>query len=69
MSTSVVEPMEEAISGVSGIDELQSRMSEVRATVTVRFVLERDINDAAQDVREIRRRRTDPELSFVARGQ
>src|SRR6476661_1066965 len=52
MSTSVIEPMEEAISGVSGIDELQSRMAEGRATVTVRFVLERDINDASNDVRE-----------------
>ena len=52
MSTSVIEPMEEAISGVSGIDELQSRMSEGRATITVRFVLERDINDASNDVRE-----------------
>src|SRR6476620_6913114 len=52
MSTSVVEPMEEAISGVSGIDELQSRMAEGRATITVRFVLERDINDASNDVRE-----------------
>ena len=52
MSTSVVEPMEEAISGVSGIDELQARMAEGRAQITVRFVLERDINDAANDVRE-----------------
>ena len=52
MSTSVIEPMEEAISGVSGIDELQSRMAEGRATITVRFVLERDINDASNDVRE-----------------
>src|SRR3954463_780899 len=52
MSTSVIEPMEEAISGVSGIDEIQSRMAEGRATITVRFVLERDINDASNDVRE-----------------
>src|SRR6266542_1482458 len=52
MSTSVVEPMEEAISGVSGIDEMQARMSEGRANITVRFVLERDLNDAANDVRE-----------------
>jgi HAE1 family hydrophobic/amphiphilic exporter-1 len=52
MSTSVVEPMEEAISGVSGIDELSARISEGRAQITVRFVLERDINDAANDVRE-----------------
>jgi HAE1 family hydrophobic/amphiphilic exporter-1 len=52
MSTSVVEPMEEAISGVSGIDELQARISEGRAQLTVRFVLERDLNDASNDVRE-----------------
>src|SRR6476469_483250 len=52
MSTSVVEPMEEAISGVSGIDELQARISEGRAQITVSFVLERDLNDASNDVRE-----------------
>ena len=52
MSTSVVEPMEEAISGVSGIDEIQARIAEGRGQITVRFVLERDINDAANDVRE-----------------
>ena len=52
MSSSVVEPMEEAISGVSGIDDIQSRIAEGRATLTVRFVLERDLNDASNDVRE-----------------
>jgi HAE1 family hydrophobic/amphiphilic exporter-1 len=52
MSSSVVEPMEEAISGVSGIDEIQARIAEGRATLTVRFVLERDLNDASNDVRE-----------------
>ncbi len=52
MSTSVVEPMEEAISGVSGIDEIQARISEGRGQITVRFVLERDLNDASNDVRE-----------------
>ncbi len=52
MSSSVVEPMEEAISGVSGIDEIQARISEGRGQITVRFVLERDINDASNDVRE-----------------
>src|SRR5262245_4972459 len=52
ISSSVVEPMEEAISGVSGIDELQARISEGRAMLTIRFVLERDLNDASNDVRE-----------------
>ena len=44
--------MEEAISGVSGIDEIQARIAEGRGQITVRFVLERDLNDAANDVRE-----------------
>src|SRR5215217_6071934 len=52
LSSSVVEPMEEAISGVSGIDEIQARISEGKASITIRFVLERDLNDAANDVRE-----------------
>jgi HAE1 family hydrophobic/amphiphilic exporter-1 len=52
MSTSVVEPMEQAISGVSGIDEISARISEGNARIVVRFVLERDLNDAANDVRE-----------------
>ncbi len=52
MSTSVVEPMEQAISGVSGIDELSARISEGQARLIVRFVLERDLNDAVNDVRE-----------------
>src|SRR3954449_12658955 len=52
LSPAVVEPMEEAISGVSGIDEMQARISEGKASITVRFVLERDLNDAANDVRE-----------------
>src|SRR5947199_1284441 len=53
MATSVVEPMEEALSSISGIDEMSSmRISEGKAQITVRFVLERDINDAANDVRE-----------------
>ena len=52
MSTSVVEPMEQAISGVSGIDEISARISEGSARIIVRFVLERDLNEAVNDVRE-----------------
>src|SRR5580765_1235142 len=52
VSSSVVEPMEQSISGVSGIDEISARISEGKASITVRFVLERDLNDAVNDVRE-----------------
>jgi HAE1 family hydrophobic/amphiphilic exporter-1 len=52
ISSSVIEPMEQAISGVSGIDEISARISEGKANITVRFVLERDLNEAVNDVRE-----------------
>src|SRR4029077_2810690 len=53
MATSVVEPMEEALSSISGIDEMSSqRIQEGKAQISVKFVLERDITDAANDVRE-----------------
>jgi hydrophobic/amphiphilic exporter-1 (mainly G- bacteria), HAE1 family len=42
MSTSVVEPLKQALSSVTGIDEMQSRINEGTATITVKFVLERD---------------------------
>src|SRR6478752_6096788 len=52
ISSSVVEPMEQAISGASGIDEISARISEGKGNITVRFVLERDLNDAVNHVRE-----------------
>jgi len=52
MSTSVAEPLEQALSGVAGVDEIESRLGVGTARITVKFVLERDINEAAQDVRE-----------------
>src|SRR5688500_18954492 len=53
MVTAVVAPLEEALSSISRIDEMSSiRISAGRAQITVKFVRERDINDAANDVRE-----------------
>jgi hydrophobe/amphiphile efflux-1 (HAE1) family protein len=52
MSASVAEPLEQALSGVAGVDEIESRLGVGTARITVKFVLERDINEAAQDVRE-----------------
>src|SRR5262245_59464007 len=50
--SSVIEPMEQAISGVSGIDEISARASEGSGSITVRFVLERDLSEAVNDVRQ-----------------
>jgi HAE1 family hydrophobic/amphiphilic exporter-1 len=52
MATQVVLPLEEAVNTISGLDELSSQTSEGSARVTCTFVLERDIEGAAQDVRE-----------------
>ncbi|HVB39068.1 MAG TPA: efflux RND transporter permease subunit [Vicinamibacterales bacterium] len=53
MATAVIEPLEEALSSISGIDEMSSmRIAEGTGQITIKFVLERDINDAANDVRE-----------------
>jgi HAE1 family hydrophobic/amphiphilic exporter-1 len=52
MITGVVLPLEDAISSVSGIDEISVYASEGSAEITCTFVLERDIEGAAQDIRE-----------------
>ena len=39
MSTSIVEPVEQALSSIAGIDEMQSRIFEGSAQITVKFVL------------------------------
>ncbi len=52
MITGVVLPLEDAISSVSGIDEIDVYASEGHADITCTFVLEREIDGAAQDIRE-----------------
>ncbi len=52
MTTQVVLPIEDAVSTISGIDELRARTTEGNSQITIQFVLERSIEEAAQDVRE-----------------
>jgi HAE1 family hydrophobic/amphiphilic exporter-1 len=52
MTTQVALPLEEALSTISGLDELTSQSFEGASRVTCKFILERDIESAAQDVRE-----------------
>ncbi len=52
VNTQVILPLEEAISSVSGIDEMTTQATEGNARINCKFNLERDINGAAQDVRE-----------------
>jgi HAE1 family hydrophobic/amphiphilic exporter-1 len=52
VTSQVVMPLEEAVASVSGIDEMQAYVSEGLANLNVTFVLERDISEATEDVRE-----------------
>jgi HAE1 family hydrophobic/amphiphilic exporter-1 len=48
----VSDPIEEAISSVSGIDELRSNSFEGLSVVMARFLMEKDMDVAAQEVRD-----------------
>ncbi len=50
IETEVTEKIEEAVNTISGIDELRSTSVEGAAQVFVQFVLEKDVNVAAQEV-------------------
>ena len=48
----VVLPIEESVAAISGIEELRAMVSEGSANIMVTFILERNIGDAVEDVRE-----------------
>src|SRR3990172_9308150 len=52
METSVTKPIEEIINTVSGIDELRSTTKEGMSQVVVMFLIEKDRDVAAQEVRD-----------------
>jgi hydrophobe/amphiphile efflux-1 (HAE1) family protein len=53
MTSAVIMPMENALSGIAGIDQMSSTISAGGgATINIRFLLERDLEDAANTVRE-----------------
>src|SRR4051794_26547038 len=52
VNSQVVMPLEESIAAVAGIDEMRSMVTEGNANIIVTFVLERNIGEAAEDVRE-----------------
>jgi HAE1 family hydrophobic/amphiphilic exporter-1 len=52
IESQVTKPIEEVVNTIEGIDEMQSSSVEGISRVTIRFVLERRIAEAAQDVRD-----------------
>src|SRR5690606_7148896 len=52
LETEVIEPLEEEINTIEGLKELRSTATEQVANITAEFELWRDIDVAAQDVRD-----------------
>ena len=52
VETSITKPLEEIINTVQGIDELSSTSTEGVSSINVQFVLDRNRDAAAQDVRD-----------------
>src|SRR6056297_2921983 len=52
IESQVTQPLEESLAGIEGIDILTSTSRAERSQVTIRFTLDRDPNEAANDVRD-----------------
>ena len=52
IESQVTDKVEEAVSGIDGIDEVVSTSSDGVSVVTVKFLLERNIDEATNDVRD-----------------
>ncbi|HYP06449.1 MAG TPA: efflux RND transporter permease subunit [Bryobacteraceae bacterium] len=52
VTSQVILPLEENIAAISGIEEMRSMVTEGSGNIIITFVLERDINEASEDVRE-----------------
>jgi len=52
LTSQVILPLEEAVASVSGIDEMRAVVTEGNGNIIVTFVLEKDIAQATEDVRE-----------------
>src|SRR5580704_9922582 len=52
IETEITDKIEEAVNTISGIDELRSVTTEGVSQVAITFVLEKDVNVAAQEVRD-----------------
>jgi multidrug efflux pump len=52
IETRITQPIERQVSGISGIDRLQSTSRDGRSQITILFTLDRDLEEAANDVRD-----------------
>lgn len=52
VETQVTKPLENALAGIEGIDEMRSRSMVAQSSITLTFSADRDIESAANDVRD-----------------
>ena len=52
IETTITRPIEAAVNTINGIDELRCSSNQGNGNCTITFVLERDIEEATQDVRD-----------------
>ena len=52
IESQITEPLEEQINSIDGVKTLSSNSTDGRSTITVEFLPEMDLNDAANDVRD-----------------
>jgi multidrug efflux pump len=52
METKVTQPIEDRIAGIERIDKLRSSSSDERSQISVEFDLDRDVDEAANDIRD-----------------
>lgn len=52
VETRITQILEDAVSGIEGVDLLQSSSSDGRSSITIEFTQQRDIENAANDVRD-----------------
>ncbi len=52
VETRITQPIEERIAGIAGIESVASTSGDGRSTIEIQFSLKRDIDDAANDVRD-----------------
>ncbi len=52
IDSQITQIIEESIAGVEGVDYIESRSQDGRSEITIRFKINRDVNEAANDVRD-----------------
>ena len=68
VETQITRVIEDQLSGIEGVDVINATSRDGRSSINIEFTLERDLEDAANDVRPPSIRATPAEPSSTSRG-